>query len=60
MSAMTIDIITDNGTAISMGKKSRNKGTAINDSPKPKVDLTSDAKKLMRRMSSMVKVIFVD
>src|SRR5690606_3772059 len=56
-SAITIDIITDNGTAISTGKKRRNSGTAINDSPKPNVDLTNDAIKLMMRIKIMVEVI---
>lgn len=53
-----MDSITDNGTATSIGKKRRNKGTAIKDSPKPKVDLTSEAKKLIARINIVVKVLF--
>ena len=53
-----MDNITDKGTAISIGKKRSNSGTAINDSPKPKVDLTREAKKLMMRIKMIVKVIF--
>jgi hypothetical protein len=56
-SAITIDSMTDNGTAISSGKKRRNNGTANSDSPKPSVDLTSEAKKLMMRTRISVDVI---
>src|SRR5690242_4135555 len=56
--AITIDSITDNGTAISTGKKRRNNGTATSDSPKPSVDLTSEAKKLMMRTRISVDVMW--
>jgi len=56
--AITIDSITDNGTATSRGRKSKNKGTAIRDSPKPKIDLIREAKKLMVRIKVIVKIIF--
>jgi hypothetical protein len=52
------DSITDNGTAISMGKKRRNNGTATKDSPNPNVDLTRDAIKLIRRIREIVGFIF--
>lgn len=51
---MTTESITDRGTAISTGRKKRNKGTAINDSPKPNVERTKDAIKLMRRINRTV------
>jgi hypothetical protein len=51
---MITDNITDKGTAMSTGKKSRNNGTAINDSPKPNVDLTSEAIKLIMRIKIIV------
>ena len=54
ISAITADNMTDKGTAISMGRKKRNKGTAINDSPKPRVDRTKAAIKLMIRISEIV------
>jgi len=56
ISAITPDDITDNGTAISTGRKRRNKGTAINDSPKPSVDRTKEAMKLMIRINKIVNV----
>lgn len=55
--AITIESITDNGTAISRGKKRRNKGTATKDSPNPNVDLTSVAIKLIIRTNIIVDVI---
>jgi hypothetical protein len=51
--AITIDSITDRGTATFTGKIKRNKGTAISDSPKPKVDRTSEAIKLMKRINKI-------
>ena len=51
---MTIDNMTDSGTATFTGKINRNKGTAMSDSPKPRVDRTSEAIKLMKRMRKMV------
>lgn len=58
-SAITTDSITDNGTAISTGKKKRNSGTAINDSPKPNVERTKEARKLMRRMNKIVNTDYI-
>lgn len=49
--------MTDKGTAISTGKNRRNNGTAISDSPKPKVDRTKEARKLIIRINVMVNVI---
>ncbi len=56
---MTTDSITDKGTAISRGKKRRNNGTAISDSPKPKVERTKDATKLMIRINKTVNKGYV-
>lgn len=52
---MTIDSITAKGTAISTGKNKRKNGTAISASPKPKVDRTNEAKKLIIRINIIVK-----
>ena len=46
---MTTESITDKGTATSAGRKKRNNGTATKDSPKPIVDRTKEAIKLIRR-----------
>jgi len=54
---MVIEIITDKGTATPTGRKKRNSGTASKESPKPRVDLTSEAIKLMARIKIIVKVI---
>lgn len=51
-----MDNITDNGTATFIGKKNRNNGTATNDSPKPKVDLISEAIKLIAGTKIIVNV----
>ena len=59
MRAMTTDSITDKGTAILTGKKKRNNGTAINDSPKPKVERTKEAIKLMIRMNKIVNIEYL-
>ncbi|GAA4139150.1 hypothetical protein GCM10022216_16980 [Sphingobacterium kyonggiense] len=55
---MIMDNITAKGTATSTGKNSRKNGTAINASPKPKVDRTNEARKLMIRMKITVKTGF--
>lgn len=52
---MTMDNITASGTATSTGKNKRKNGTAINASPKPKVDRTKEAKKLIIRIKTIVK-----
>jgi len=59
INAITIDSITDNGTAVVAGRKNRKSGTAINDSPKPRVDLTSAAIKLITRIKMILKDIGV-
>jgi len=51
--------MTDKGTATLAGRKKRNKGTAIKDSPKPKVDRTNEATKLMKRIRTRVGVIWI-
>lgn len=58
-SAIITDNITDKGTATSTGRKKRKSGTATNASPKPKVDRTKDAKKLMRRINKIVKTEYL-
>lgn len=57
---MTAESITESGTAVCGGINSRKSGTAISDSPKPSVDRTKDAKKLMSRTNSMVIVMYVE
>lgn len=47
MSATVTESKADNGTAALAGKIHRNNGTATMDSPKPNVDRTSVAMKLM-------------
>jgi len=53
---MAMDNMTDSGTAISTGRKRRNSGTAIKDSPKPRVDRTKEATKLIRRICMITGV----
>ena len=53
-SAIITDSITDKGTAISTGRKKRKRGTATNASPKPKVERTKEAKKLIIRINKIV------
>lgn len=55
--AITIDGNIETGTATSTGMNKKNKGTATNDSPNPKVDLTKEATKLIRIINIMVVVI---
>lgn len=57
--AITTDSITERGTATSIGRKSTNSGTAINDSPKPKVDRTKEAIKLIIRIKRIVKTVVI-
>jgi hypothetical protein len=45
-----MEIKTDSGTAESIGIKMLRRGTATKDSPKPKVERTSVAKKLIRKI----------
>ena len=47
---MMTDKRTESGTATSMGRKRISNGTAINDSPKPRVERTNVATKLINRM----------
>jgi len=48
--ATKIDINTERGTAISSGINRMNSGTATKDSPKPKVERTKVAKKLIMKI----------
>lgn len=54
-----MDSITDSGTATFTGKIKRNNGTAIRDSPKPKVDRTSEAIKLMKRINTITNAEYL-
>ena len=51
--------MTARGTATSTGKNNRKNGTAINASPKPKVDRTKEAIKLMIRINNTVKTGYI-
>nr|MBB6152648.1 hypothetical protein [Mucilaginibacter sp. SP1R1] len=44
-----MEIKTDSGTATSIGTKRLKSGTATKDSPKPKVERTNVAKKLIKK-----------
>jgi hypothetical protein len=48
--AIKIDISTEKGTAISIGIKRISKGTAIKDSPNPKVERNNVAKKIIAKI----------
>jgi hypothetical protein len=48
--AIRIEISTENGTTISIGIKRVSNGTVINDCPKPKVERTNVAIKIIAKM----------
>lgn len=50
IAAIKIDTNTENGTATSIGMKRMSKGTAINDSPKPNVERTNVARKIITKI----------
>lgn len=52
---MNSEIRTESGTAVSIGIASANSGTATSDSPKPNVDRTSVATKLIAMTNARVE-----
>lgn len=55
ISATRTDMRTERGTAVPRGIKSTKRGTAIRDSPKPSVERTRVAMKLIRIIAVSVK-----
>ena len=56
--AITMESRTERVTAVSIGIKKMSRGTAISDSPNPKVDRTNVATKTMSRIQSVVGSIY--